>query len=133
MRTTPHQSNANPLAFRLLLALVGCGADLPAAERASGPLKRKLQIHYRGAQQELPGSPTRISPREAAAYPTNARKEDKNAAPKSPNHPTGVPNKSYRGPQQKLPGSPTRVTGVPNKSYRGARQKLPGRPTSGSL
>src|SRR5215217_2149159 len=73
MRTTPHQSNANPLAFRLLLALVGCGADLPAAERALGPLKRKPQIHYRGAQQELPGSPTRT---------------------------TGVPDKNYRGAQQ---------------------------------
>jgi hypothetical protein len=43
---------------------------------------------YRGAQQELPGCPTRT---------------------------TGVPNKSYRGAQQELPGCPTKTTGAPNK------------------
>src|SRR5215210_1559582 len=44
--------------------------------------------HYRGAQQELPGCPTRT---------------------------TGVPDKNYRGAQQELPGCPTKTTGVPNK------------------
>jgi hypothetical protein len=57
---------------------------------------------YRGAQQGLPGSLTRI---------------------------TGVPNKDYRGAQQGLPGSLTRITGVPDKDYRGAQQGLPGCPT----
>jgi len=45
--------------------------------------------YYRGPQQKLPGSLTRI---------------------------TGVLNKNYRGPQQKLPGSSTKTTGVLNKS-----------------
>jgi hypothetical protein len=43
---------------------------------------------YRGAQQGLPGSPTKS---------------------------TGVSNKKYRGAQQVLPGRPTKTTGVPNK------------------
>src|SRR5919112_6071198 len=45
---------------------------------------------YRGAQQVLPGSPTKT---------------------------TGAPDKNYRGAQQVLPGSPTKTTGVPNKWF----------------
>jgi hypothetical protein len=43
---------------------------------------------YRGAQQVLPGRPTKT---------------------------TGVSDKNYRGAQQVLPGRPTKTTGVPNK------------------
>jgi len=61
----------------------------------SGPLLPHLKYtgvpnkYYRGAQQVLPGCPTKI---------------------------TGVSDKNYRGPQQVLPGSSTKTTGAPNKS-----------------
>src|SRR5215217_3411045 len=58
-------------------------------KRANKPKTRLIRpldtplLTYRGAQQVLPGSPTKS---------------------------TGVPNKKYRGPQQKVPGSPTSGT-----------------------
>jgi hypothetical protein len=89
--------------------------ESPSASRPLTPLRRANKpkarpirpretppATYRGAQQVLPGSPTRV---------------------------TGVSNKNYRGAQQVLPGSPTKATGVSNKNYRGAQQVLPGRPT----
>jgi hypothetical protein len=96
---------------------------------------------YRGAQQKLPGCPTRISGRWPAGDPSNPHTQAENASPWAPWNPTsnlpgsptritGVPDKRYRGAQQKLPGCPTKTTGVPNKDYRGAQQKLPGCPTS---
>jgi hypothetical protein len=77
------------------------GRPLAPPKRANKPKTRLIRpldtplLTYRGAQQELPGCPTRT---------------------------TGVPNKKYRGAQQKVPGCPTRTTGVPNKKYRGAQQ-----------
>jgi hypothetical protein len=116
--------------------------------------------HYRGAQQGLPGSPTRVAVSRPLRNPRNPHKQAERAAfsvPRDPsrdvpgcptritgvpNKTTGVPNKDYRGPQQKLPGSPTKTTGVPNKNYRGPQQeplpKVPAkwgffRPVSGPL
>jgi hypothetical protein len=57
----------------------------PCLRRTGVPNK-----NYRGAQQALPGCPTKI---------------------------TGVPNKNYRGVRQALPGCPTKITGVPDKRY----------------
>jgi hypothetical protein len=58
---------------------------IPHAQHTGVPNKS-----YRGAQQGLPGCPTKS---------------------------TGVPNKKYRGAQQKVPGCPTKSTGVPNKCH----------------
>src|SRR5215208_5283875 len=84
------------------------GRPLPPVLRTNKPKTRPTRpcdtppATYRGAQQALPGCPTKS---------------------------TGVPNKKYRGAQQKVPGCPTKSTGVPNKKYRGAQQALPGCPT----
>jgi|SRR5215216_5118335 len=62
---------------------------LTPPKRANKPKTRLIRpldtplLAYRGAQQELPGCPTKS---------------------------TGVPNKDYRGAQQKVPGSPTSGT-----------------------
>ena len=99
---------------------------------------------YRGPQQVLPGSPTRISLRWPAASCSTPRKQAENTPPRAPFYPsrgvpgsptriTGVPNKYHRGARQILPGSPTKTAGVPNKYYRGPRQKLPGSPTRDRL
>src|SRR5919112_4499740 len=78
------------------------GGQTSRKRAPSGPVRPQPQhtgAHnksYRGAQQVLPGCPTKT---------------------------TGVPDKNYRGAQQKLPGSPTKTTGVPTKNYRGAQQE----------
>jgi hypothetical protein len=94
------------------------------------PAKDVKTTDYRGAQQILPGSPTRIPSGGPSSRLGNPRKQAENAPlPARPQH-TGVPNKHYRGAQQALPGSPTNTTGVPNKYYRGPQQILPGCPTN---
>src|SRR5829696_3162028 len=70
------------------------GRPLPPVLRTNKPKTRPTRpcdtppATYRGAQQALPGCPTKS---------------------------TGVPNKKYRGAQQALPGCPTKSTGVPDK------------------
>src|SRR5215208_1430017 len=70
------------------------GRPLPQVLRTNKPKTRPTRpcdtppATYRGAQQALPGCPTKS---------------------------TGVPNKHYRGAQQKVPGCPTKSTGVPDK------------------
>ena len=67
-------------------------ASAPSARSAwaSAPRQRPSQwqceprSHYRGAQQVLPGSPTRISVSQPAAYPTKARKQAESAPHSTP-------------------------------------------------
>src|SRR5215204_7525394 len=99
----PESSNASPESTTGVpnKSYRGPQQGSPSASRPLTPLRRANKpktrpsrpcdtppATYRGAQQELPGCPTKT---------------------------TGAPDKNYRGPQQELPGCPTKTTGGPNK------------------
>src|SRR5215213_8817323 len=118
--------------MRLPDALPDAPARCASVARIRGPKnghRAVREVAYRGAQQELPGSPASMFVRLQAARADNPRKLAETHSQLAVRERTGGPSKCYRGPQQALPGRPTKTTGVPNKCYRGPQQALPGRPT----
>jgi hypothetical protein len=72
---------------------------------------RGQTLRYRGAQQGLPGSPTRVAVSRPPRDPQDPHKQAERAAFSAP-----------RNPARDVPGCPTRITGVPDKKGPGARR-----------